>query len=245
MKNLERNKIVILTGAGISAESGIKTFRDQNGLWENHAIEDVASPEGFRRNPPLVYDFYNARRTQLYSDEVKENEGHLALAKLVKDFKGEVTLITQNVDDLHERAGRNFGLPDSHVLHMHGELSKMRCQKTNLVFQAPTTFDGLDLCDCCREKGNLRPHIVWFGEMPFYLDLAYDILPDCDLFLSVGTSGHVYPAAQFVSMTSSQCLRIEANLTGTQISSQFDKHYEGKASEVLPTLVEEILLGKI
>ncbi len=229
--------IVILTGAGISAESGIKTFRDANGLWENHPIEDVASPEGFKRNPRLVYDFYNARRTQLNSAEVKPNKGHLALAKLIKEFKGHCQLITQNVDDLHERAG----LDPEDVWHMHGELQKMRCQKSQQVFKAPTTFDDQDSCPCCKEKGNLRPHIVWFGEMPFYLDEAFTLLSRCDLFLSVGTSGHVSPAAQFVAMTPPTCRRIEVNIQGTQVSHQFDEHHQGLAGQTLPLLVNEIL----
>lgn len=229
--------IVILTGAGISAESGIKTFRDANGLWENHPIEEVASPEGFRANPPLVYNFYNARREQLNSDEVRPNLGHEAITKLVKEFKGNCQLITQNVDDLHERSG----LDSSQVWHMHGELQKMRCQRTNQVFAAPVTFNEEDKCSCCGEAGTLRPHIVWFGEMPFFLDEAFALLSRCDLFLSIGTSGHVYPAAQFVAMTPPTCRRIEVNIQGTQVSHQFDEHRTGPAGEVLPPLVEEIL----
>lgn len=231
------NNIVILTGAGISAESGIKTFRDADGLWENHPIEEVASPEGFARNPKLVYNFYNARRQQLNSDEVRPNLGHEAIAKLVNEFSGNCQLITQNVDDLHERAG----LDPSQVWHMHGELQKMRCQKTHKVFKAPVSFDGEDTCSCCHEPSNLRPHIVWFGEMPFFLDEAFSLLSRCDLFLSVGTSGHVYPAAQFVAMTPPTCRRVEVNIQGTQVSHQFDEHRQGPAGEVLPALVEEIL----
>lgn len=233
--------IVILTGAGISAESGIKTFRDQNGLWENHRIEDVASPIGFKRDPKLVYNFYNARRAQLCSDEVAHNDGHRAIAKLIKEHKGQVTLITQNVDDLHERAGEEIGLPENHVLHMHGELQKMRCTKSEQVFAAPVSFNEEDKCNCCQEKGNLRPHIVWFGEIPFHLDFAFEVLSQCDLFISVGTSGLVYPAAQFVAMTPETCKKIEVNLTDTNISSQFDRTLFGEASKVLPPLISDIL----
>ncbi len=230
-------KIVILTGAGISAESGIKTFRDADGLWENHAIEEVASPEGFKRKPKLVYEFYNARRSQLNSPEVKPNKGHQALTRLINEFHGEVTLITQNIDDLHERSG----LSTKDVWHMHGELQKMRCQKTQRIFNAPNSFDEETECPCCQELGNLRPHIVWFGEMPFYLDEAFEKLTDCDLFLSIGTSGLVYPAAQFVAMTPQTCRRIEVNLNETQVSNQFDECRVGPAGVVLPILVEEVL----
>ena len=231
------SKIVILTGAGMSAESGIKTFRDANGLWENHPVEQVASPEGFKANPPLVYDFYNKRREQLNSNEVRPNKGHEAVAKLLNEFKGECTLITQNVDDLHERAG----LKPEQVWHMHGELQKMRCQSTGQIFNAPIHFDEFTQCPCCKEAGNLRPHIVWFGEMPFYLDEAFQLLSQCDLFIAIGTSGHVYPAAQFVAMTGPTCRRIEVNLEGTQVSHQFDDHRVGLAGVEVPKLVEEIL----
>lgn len=229
--------IVILTGAGISAESGIKTFRDADGLWENHPIEEVASPQGFQKNPALVYEFYNARRRQLNSEEVAPNAGHRALTKLIKEFPGQCQLITQNVDDLHERSD----LSDHEVWHMHGELQKMRCQKSQKVFDAPLTFDGSTPCPCCGKANQLRPHIVWFGEMPFYLDEACALLAKCDLFLSVGTSGFVYPAAQFVSMTAPTCRRVEVNIQGTQVSHQFDEHRLGPAGEVLPQLVSEIL----
>lgn len=229
--------IVILTGAGMSAESGIKTFRDAGGLWENHPVEQVASPEGFRADPALVYNFYNQRRQQLNSQEVQANEGHHAIAELINNFQGECTLITQNVDDLHERAG----LKDQQVWHMHGELQKMRCQKTDQVFEAPIHFDSETLCPCCQQPHNLRPHIVWFGEMPFYLDEAFRLLGQCDLFIAIGTSGHVYPAAQFVAMTAPTCRRIEINLSDTQISHQFDEHRIGPAGIEVPKLVEEIL----
>ncbi len=233
--------IVILTGAGISAESGIKTFRDANGLWENHAVEDVASPEGFSRDPQLVYRFYNARRAQL--QEVADNPAHRSIAKLINycknSTKHHAQLITQNVDDLHERGG----LKDQDVWHMHGELKKMRCQKSAQVFTSPLHLDEKTLCPCCHQAGNLRPHIVWFGEIPFYLEEAFSLLNKCDLFLSVGTSGFVYPAAQFVSMTPETCRRVEINLNDTQISPVFDQHLTGKAGDILPDYVDELMEG--
>jgi len=167
--------IVVLTGAGISAESGIKTFRASDGLWENHRIEDVASPEGFTRDPKLVHQFYNARRQQLLSDAVKENTAHIALAKLERDFTGDFLLVTQNIDDLHERGG------SKNVLHMHGEILKSRCKKTNLIYDCKEDIHIETPCPCCNEVGNLRPHIVWFGEMPLYMDEIYSAISQCDL----------------------------------------------------------------
>jgi NAD-dependent deacetylase len=234
-KNIKN--IVVLTGAGISAESGIRTFRDQNGLWEDHDIMEVASPQGFERNPELVYKFYNQRRKQLLSDEVAPNEGHLALQRLEKEFSGSFTIVTQNVDDLHERCG------SKNVIHMHGELLKMRCTKSKKVFSIKTNFNISTNCPCCLESGNLRPHIVWFGEMPFLMGKIEQLLLDCDLFISVGTSGHVYPAASFVNVakSSKECLTIEVNKDETQVSHKFDHLINGCASIELPKLVDEIL----
>lgn len=234
-KNIQN--IVILTGAGISAESGIKTFRDQNGLWEDHDIMDVASPQGFERNSEIVYEFYNQRRKQLLSDEVAPNEGHLALKKLEENFTGKVSIITQNVDDLHERCG------SKEVIHMHGELLKMRCTKSREVFSIKTSFSEKTSCPCCLEEGNLRPHIVWFGEMPFLMGKIETLLLECDLFISVGTSGHVYPAAMFVNLAKreKQCFTIEVNKEDTKISDDFDCLINGCASIELPKLVDSIL----
>jgi NAD-dependent deacetylase len=176
-------KIIVLTGAGISAESGIKTFRDSDGLWENHRIEDVATPEGWAANPNLVLEFYNQRRAQLF--EVAPNDGHRALAELEKDF--EVHIVTQNVDDLHERAG------STSVLHLHGELRKVRSSRIpNLIYHWDNDLHPGDLC----ERGyQLRPHIVWFGEAVPMLDPAAALAEQADIFLVVGTSLQVYPAA--------------------------------------------------
>ncbi|WP_127715855.1 NAD-dependent deacylase [Halobacteriovorax sp. HLS] len=234
-KNLKN--IVVLTGAGISAESGIDTFRDQNGLWENHDIMDVASPQGFERNAQLVYEFYNQRRKQLLSDTVAPNAAHIALKKLEDNFDGEFSIITQNVDDLHERCGTKS------VIHMHGELLKMRCVKTKEVFTTKSNFDEFTNCPCCLESGNLRPHIVWFGEIPFQLGKIEQLLSQCDLFISIGTSGSVYPAAMFVQLAKSNknCLTIEQNLSETQVSENFDTLIHGSSSIEIPKLVEEIL----
>lgn len=179
-------KIVVLTGAGISAESGISTFRDADGLWENHRIEDVATPEAWHRNPALVLEFYNQRRRKLM--DVTPNAGHLALATLEKTH--EVQIITQNVDDLHERAG------STQVLHLHGELRKVRSDRyESLVY--PWDKD-LNLGDLCERGAQLRPHIVWFGESVPMLERAADLAAEADIFLIIGTSLQVYPAASLM-----------------------------------------------
>ncbi len=180
-------KIVVLTGAGISAESGLRTFRDSNGLWEEHKVEDVATFEAWQRNQALVLEFYNQRRKQLY--DVKPNAGHIALAELEKKF--DVQIITQNVDDLHEQAG------STHVLHLHGELKKVRSTvDENLVY----TLDGWELKkgDLCEKGSQLRPHIVWFGEAVPMIEPAVKISSEADIFIVIGTSLNVYPAASLV-----------------------------------------------
>jgi len=228
--------IVILTGAGISAESGIRTFRAADGLWEDHRVEDVATPEAFIRNPQLVHRFYNARRKQLLSDAVKPNPAHAALAELEDKFPGQVLLITQNIDNLHERAGSH------NLLHMHGELLKLRCQGSSTVYPIAEDAQPEDLCQCCGSSGNLRPDIVWFGEMPMHMDTIYKALENCDLFISIGTSGHVYPAAGFVELASScGALTVELNLEPSKKESAFDHHIYGAASEVVPEFVQQIL----
>lgn len=180
-------KLVVLTGAGMSAESGIKTFRDADGLWEGHDVMEVATPEGFRENPELVLEFYNQRRRQL--KEVSPNEGHLNLAKLESDY--EVSIITQNVDDLHERAG------SSNVIHLHGELRKVRSTKyPHLVYDHE---DDIILGDLCEKGTQLRPHIVWFGEDVPMINLAADIVEQADILVIIGTSMQVYPAAGLVN----------------------------------------------
>jgi NAD-dependent deacetylase len=226
--------IVVLTGAGISAESGIRTFRASDGLWEDHRIEDVATPEGFLRDAELVHRFYNSRRAQL--GEVQPNDAHKALALLEQEFDGDFLLITQNVDNLHERAG------SMDMIHMHGELLKVRCQKSGYVYSIDTPISTTAMCLCCGEPGNLRPDIVWFGEMPMEMGRIYDQLSNCDLFISIGTSGHVYPAAGFVELaTEVGAYAIEVNLETTRQQSLFDEHRVGLAGEQVPKLVDQIL----
>ena len=228
--------IVILTGAGISAESGIKTFRASDGLWENHRIEDVASPEGFERDPELVQAFYNARRAQLLSPEIKENKAHQALAKLEQQFQGKVTLVTQNIDDLHERAG------SQNVLHMHGEILKKRCSVTGKITDCQIALNTSDYCGCCNQQGSLRPHIVWFGEMPIFMDEIYQALAECDLFVAVGTSGNVYPAAGFVEVAKqSGAETLEINLEKSNVANVFDSGQYGLATEQVLAWVDGVL----
>ena len=229
-------RIVILTGAGISAESGINTFRDQNGLWENHRIEDVATPEGFQRNPDLVQTFYNLRRQQLSAQDITPNPAHFALAELETQSPHEVLLVTQNVDNLHERAG------SKNLLHMHGELLKSRCSYTDIIFEQETDIDSETLCPCCDAMGRLRPHIVWFGEMPLYMEQIYHALEQCDLFIAIGTSGHVYPAAGFVDVANaSGAHTVELNLEPSQIANAFKESRLGRASELVPQYLRTLL----
>ncbi len=228
--------IVVLTGAGISAESGIQTFRAADGLWENHRVEDVASPQGFARDPDLVHRFYNDRRAQLLSPEIKPNKGHLALSKFEAEHKGKFLLITQNIDDLHERAG------SKNLLHMHGEGLKVRCQQTGEIFCCDYSLSLEHECECCHQADNLRPHIVWFGEMPLYLEEIEMALANCDLFLSIGTSGNVYPAAGFVQLAKHAGAKtVEINLEPSTSHTAFDEKHYGQAGLLLPNYIEQLL----
>lgn len=232
-------RITILTGAGISAESGIATFRDSDGLWCSHRIEDVASPDAFLTNPVLVQRFYNERRRNLLLDSVKPNAAHKALARLEKELQGKtkVVVVTQNVDNLHERAG------SSEVLHMHGELLKVRCTNTGTVYPWTKDVDReVDRCACCNALHTLRPHIVWFGEMPLFMDEIYEILAETDLFVSIGTSGNVYPAAGFVQQAEFHGAKtLELNLQEGANNTMFQKSTYGKAGEIVPAWVESVL----
>jgi NAD-dependent deacetylase len=234
-------KICVLTGAGISAESGLSTFRAQGGLWEQHRIEDVASLEGFCRNPRLVQSFYNMRRKQVCDPSVQPNAAHKALVELERNWQGEFLLVTQNVDDLHERAGSRK------LIHMHGELLKVRCQKSNQVLEWKNDIDEQALCPCCQLNGTLRPHIVWFGEMPLQMDEIHEYLSDCDIFISVGTSGQVYPAAGFVAFAKqmAQARTIEVNMELTPQAMYFDEKRTGSATQLLPLLVQELLSNSL
>lgn len=226
--------IVVLTGAGISAESGIETFRAAEGLWANHRVNDVATPEGFARNPQLVYEFYNQRRRQLLTPEISPNAAHSALAKFEHEFDGEFLLVTQNVDNLHERAG------SQNLIHMHGELLKMRCLNSKLVFDVSEDFDYDTHCRCCRSAGNLRPHVVWFGEMPLQMNRINSALENCDMFVAIGTSGNVYPASGFYQTAKiRKASTVELNLERT--GSSFDRHVRGPATECVPQFFESLL----
>lgn len=233
---MKYNRIVILTGAGISAESGIRTFRDAGGLWEKHRLEDVATPEAFARDPHLVQRFYNARRRQLLSADIAPNPAHLALAQLERQFRGDFMLVTQNIDDLHERAG------SEKLIHMHGELLKMRCNRSGETYPIHGDLSADAVCDCCGEKGMLRPHVVWFGEMPLEMERIYAVLAECDLFISIGTSGNVYPAAGFVEWASTAGAHtVELNLERSSVGDAFAEHRHGPASEVVSSYIRELL----
>lgn len=228
--------IVILTGAGISAESGIKTFRAADGLWEEHRIEDVATPEAFQRDPEQVHRFYNKRRKTLLQPDIQPNPAHQALAELERGFNGDLLLVTQNIDNLHERAGSR------NLIHMHGELFNLRCTTSGQVFHTQNSVLPDARCACCHKTGTLRPDIVWFGEMPMQMELIYDALEGCDLFLSIGTSGHVYPAAGFVDIANSVGAEtVEINLEPSKQQSAFDHHIYGPASHKVPLFVQNLL----
>ena len=224
-----KKKLVVLSGAGISAESGVKTFRDSNGLWENHRIEDVASPEGFARNPQMVLDFYNARRRQL--KEVKPNDAHLILAEMQKFL--DVIIITQNVDDLHERAGSDS------VIHLHGELKKVR--PVDSISEIISWDNDLNLGDLNDEGIQLRPHIVWFGEMVPEMETAIEIAQIADYFLIIGTSMQVYPAAGLIDYVPVNCeiFAIDPHLTNTM--ANHDNFYKTTATEGMKKLRNVIL----
>ncbi|MEL0629503.1 Sir2 family NAD+-dependent deacetylase [Psychromonas aquatilis] len=229
--------IVVLTGAGISAESGIKTYRAKDGLWEKYKLEDVATLDGYKRDPELVLDFYNQRRKDFCHGGSKPNAAHYALAELERQFDGEFLLVTQNIDNLHEQAG------SKNVIHMHGELLKARCAKTNQIIPWKADLTSNDVCTCCQYPLPLRPHIVWFGEMPIGLDMIYHQLAQADLFISIGTSGTVYPAAGFVEEAHSVGAEtVEVNLELSDLHSHFDSVLQGKASEQVPALVKKLLL---
>jgi NAD-dependent deacetylase len=228
--------IVILTGAGVSAESGIDTFRSAGGLWEQHRVEDVATPEAFARDPDLVLRFYDMRRARI--QEVEPNAAHDALARLDAEWEGELLIVTQNVDDLHERAGAQ------RLHHMHGEhLSAwcMACDKRHMW--RGTLFDR-PACPTCDVSGRLRPDIVWFGEMPYGMKQIYAALNRADLFVSIGTSGAVYPAAGFVREAREQGVRtLELNLEPSQGSHFFGEARYGAATLMVPLWVDQMLNG--
>ena len=228
----KESNVVILTGAGVSAESGIQTFRASDGLWENHRIEEVATPEGWEANPQLVWNFYQQRRRQLL--EVEPNPGHFALADLENHIE-HFLLVTQNVDNLHERAG------SKNLIHMHGELEKLRCEhcgRVETMMQEDHFGDEFVACNGC--GNHVRPHIVWFNEMPFELARIYEAIAECDIFIAIGTSGHVYPASGFLQRARlAGAHTIGINLDPPENVFFFDEFIQGKAGEILPMLVKK------
>lgn len=221
--------IVVLTGAGISAESGLPTFRDARGLWREHRPEDLATPEAFARDPALVHAFYNHRRAQL--DRVAPNAAHEALVRLEREWPSEVLVVTQNVDDLHERAGSRS------LIHLHGELRKVRCTACGALRTQEGDCGVRTACPDCGREGTLRPHIVWFGERPLELDRVYQALSRCGAFLAIGTSGRVYPAAGFVTCVPPGAWTVEVNREPSEIAEAFREHQIGAATEAVPRLV--------
>ncbi|MEM9706181.1 MAG: NAD-dependent deacylase [Pseudomonadota bacterium] len=231
------SRIVILTGAGVSADSGVSTFRDPDGVWSKVDVNEVATPEGFAADPEKVHAFYNARRAGLA--DVAPNAAHFALAELEAGLNargGRLTLVTQNVDDLHERAG------SKNLVHMHGELAKARCTLCGAVTPWLEPLSVATHCPNCGGSGGMRPHVVWFGEMPLYLDEIEDALLSAELFVSIGTSGSVYPAAGYVSAARQLGLpTLELNLEPSENASLFTDGRYGKAAEIVPQWVGNIL----
>jgi NAD-dependent deacetylase len=228
--------IVILTGAGISAESGLGTFRDADGLWTRYRIEDVATPDAFKRNPALVLDFYNQRRAQ--AARAQANAAHTALARLEAQHPGKVLVVTQNVDGLHEQAG------STNVIHMHGQLDQALCASCEHRWPAAATMAPGDACPQC-EATAARPDVVWFGEMPYHMEAIDEALWRADIFVSIGTSGNVYPAAGFVQTARmAGAHTIELNLEPSDGASLFEETHLGPATRVVPAWVDRILEGR-
>jgi NAD-dependent deacetylase len=234
-----RGPVVVLTGAGISVESGLPSFRGAGGLWEGRRLEEVATPEAFARQPAVVQRFYDQRRRQLLAGAVRPNPAHHALAELERRWPEPVLVVTQNIDDLHERAGTR------HLIHMHGELLKARCLTCAGVVAWRDDLAGEHRCPACEGASTLRPHVVWFGEMPLELDAIYEALAGCVLFVAIGTSGQVYPAAGFVEAVRAEdrAHTVELNLEGSAFSSRFHEHRQGPAAELVPRFVTELLAG--
>ena len=228
--------IVILTGAGISKESGLDTFRDADGIWSRVRWQDVATPEAFARDPDKVHAFYNMRRARNKSLDLQPNAAHVALARLEAAWPGQVLIITQNVDTLHERAGTK------NLLHMHGLHAQARCNHCGHVVEWSGDMSMQDVCEGCNQPSGMRPNVVWFGETPMYLDKISDALKDCDLFISIGTSGNVYPAAGFVQVAQRHgCHTAELNLEPSAGASLFAEAHYGPATVTVPAYVDALL----
>lgn len=233
----KNSNVAVLTGAGISQESGLETFRDPDGIWSKVRVEDVATPEAFAKDPEAVHAFYNMRRARHKVATANPNAAHMALARLEHQWPGEVTVITQNVDSLHEAGG------SQNLIHMHGVHSKARCNHCQHIVDWQGDMSTTDVCEGCTEAGGLRPHVVWFGETPLELDRIQNALVNCDVFLSIGTSGNVYPAAGFVSVVKQigRARTVELNLEPSLGAENFDEGRYGPATEVVPTFVDELL----
>lgn len=226
------SRIVILTGAGLSAESGLGTFRDVGGIWDRYDIAEVATPQGFARNPALVHDFYNARRANCVG--AAPNPAHEALARLQAAMPGEVLIVTQNIDDLHERAGARD------VVHMHGEVRRALCAACGHRWPAPDRMAPDDPCPACDSQAT-RPDVVWFGEFPYHMDRISEALSQTELFVAIGTSGSVYPAAGFVMEAAQAGARtLELNLEASDVAQAFDEARQGPASRLVPEWVAEV-----
>jgi len=226
--------IVVLTGAGLSAESGVSTFRDKDGIWSKFDLREVATPEGFRANPERVHDFYNQRRRAHAS--VVPNAAHIALANLEREHTGAVTIVTQNIDTLHEAAGSR------NLIHMHGELFKALCSRCGARWACTGDLSTTTACLDCAATGGVRPDVVWFGEMPYHLDRIADALMTADLFISIGTSGHVYPAAGFIAEArEAGAHTVELNLEPSEGAHFFQEAIHGPATRIVPAFVERLL----
>ena len=235
---LEKNSnIVILTGAGISQESGLETFRDPDGIWSKVRVEDVATPEAFKKNPDYVHSFYNMRRARHLIAAANPNDAHMALARLETQWPGQVTVITQNVDSLHESGGTQ------NLIHMHGVHSKARCDLCQHAVPWEGDISTTTICEGCGDVGGMRPHVVWFGETPLELGRIQAVLVACDLFVSIGTSGNVYPAAGFISVVQQigRAHTVELNLEPSLGAALFSEGRYGPATEVVPSYVDEVL----
>lgn len=233
-------RIFILTGAGISKESGLDTFRDVDGIWSKYKIDNVCTPDAFLRDPDLVHEFYNGRRQQLSG--VIPNAAHQAIAQLQRDWPGQVTLVTQNIDDLHNRALAALGV-NAPIIQMHGKLLESLCADCGRVEIIGGDLSTGSVCSQCQRAGCVRPNIVWFGEMPYQMDEIYAAVEAADMFIAIGTSGTVYPAAGLVhAARSAGCRRaIEVNLEKSEVNQYFTEHRHGPATVLMPTLVDELL----
>jgi len=229
--------IVVLTGAGISKESGIDTFRDKDGLWNRVNLEEVATIEAWHRDKKKVLDFYNETRKMFRAAHIAPNAAHKALAHLEQKYDGEVTIVTQNIDPLHEQAGSR------NIIHMHGRDGEIRCMHCGTVFASDIDLMPQSVCAHCKTVGELRPNIVWFGEMPMYMDEINAALERCGLFVAIGTSGEVYPAAGFVlqARRRSHVHTVELNLEPTDSQPLFQEHIYGPATLIVPPYVEHVL----